>query len=146
MSEPAPLPPKPVPDPDTQPFWDAVEERRLMVQRCAECGHWIWQPRPLCPRCRADDPRWSEVSGAGTVASWTVVHPPVLAVWQSAVPFVILLVELDDAPGVRMVGQLVDTDGGRLRGDEGVDFGVPVSLTWRSDEAGQVLPAWTVAP
>jgi uncharacterized OB-fold protein len=145
MSDPAPLPPRPVPDADTQPYWDAVAESRLVVQRCAECGHWIWQPRPLCPRCHADAPAWTEVSGAGTVASWTVVHPPVLAVWQDAVPFVILLVELDDAPGVRMVGRLVDGDGGRLEDDDALDFGVRLALVWRTDEAGQVLPAWSVA-
>ncbi|MEX2459327.1 MAG: OB-fold domain-containing protein [Actinomycetota bacterium] len=146
MSEPTPLPPKPVPDPDTQPYWDAVKERRLVVQHCGGCGHWIWQPRPVCPRCHAADPEWTEVSGAGTVASWTVVHPPVLAVWQGVVPFTILLVELDVAPGVRMVGQLVDEDGERLQTAVGVEFGARLALVWRTDEAGQVLPAWRLAP
>ncbi len=63
-------------------------------------------------------------------------------------PFVILLVELDDAPGVRMVGQLVDGAGelARTNGEpEGITFGSPVALRWRVDEAGQTIPAWTVA-
>ena len=143
------LPPKPVADPDTQPFWDAVAERRLVVQRCSSCGRHIWQPRPLCPRCHAEGPVWEPVSGDARVVSWTALHPPVLEVWKEAVPFTVLLVELDDAPGVRMLGQLVD-DGGRLlrsNGEaEGIDFGARVSLRWRTDEAGQVLPAWTVTP
>jgi uncharacterized OB-fold protein len=145
MNAPPPLPPKPVADRDTQAFWDGVGERRLLVQRCGECRHWIWQPRPLCPRCLASDPAWTEVGGAGTVASWTVVHPPVLEVWKDAVPFVILLVELDDAPGVRMVGQLVDAEGERASSAAGVDFDRPMTLRWRTDEAGQVLPAWSLA-
>jgi hypothetical protein len=139
-----PLPPRPVPDPDTQAYWDAAAERRLVVQRCGACRHWIWQPRPLCPRCRTAEPTWTEVTGEGRIASWTVVHPPVLAVWQDAVPFTILLVELNE--GVRMVGQLVDDAGTRIQGaPEGVDFGAPVSLRWRTDEAGQILPAWALA-
>lgn len=144
--EPVALPPKPVPEPDTQAFWDAVAERRLVVQRCDACGHWIWQPRPVCPRCHADSPAWTDVSGSGTVVSWTVIHPPVLPVWQEAVPFTLLLVELDDAPGVRMVGQLVDAEGARVQGSPPaeVDFDVPVALVWRVDEAGQVLPAWAL--
>lgn len=139
------LPPKPTPDGDTQPFWDGVAERRLRVPRCRACATWIWQPRPICARCQAVDVEWVEVRGDARVTSWTVIHPPVLAVWQEQVPFVVLLVELDDAPGVRMVGQFVD-DGGSLRSsDEDLDFLTPVALRWRVDEAGQTLPAWARA-
>ena len=81
-------------------------------------------------------------------ASWTALHPPVLAVWGDQVPFVVLLVELDGAPGVRMIGQLVDDSGALLKtnGDaEGLAIGDRLSLRWRVDEAGQTLPAWTLA-
>ena len=128
------LPPKPVPDADTQPYWDAAAEHRLVVQRCAECGRWIWQPRPLCASCGALDPPWHTVSGNGVVASWTVVHPPVLPAWADDVPFTVLLVEL--AEGVRMVGRLVDAH------PDAVTMGAPVTLRWR-EEAGVALPAWT---
>ena len=137
--------PVPVPDADTAPFWDAVGERRLVVQRCGGCGRWIWQPKPLCPSCHAPDPEWREVAGIGRVASWTVVRPPVIAAFADLVPFVILLVELDE--GVRMVGQLVDDDGHLLRTDgseEGVGMGARVELRWR-DQDGTTLPAWTLA-
>ena len=145
MSATMPLPPKPVPDRDTQPFWDAVEERRLVVQRCSSCGHWVWQPKPICPKCQTPDPEWTEVTGDGRVASWTVLHPPALPVWADQLPFVILLVELDEGP--RMVGQLVDDSGGLLQTNgeaEGIEMGKRVSLRWRVDEAGQTLPAWTL--
>lgn len=138
--------PRPVADGDTQAFWDAAAERRLVVQHCAQCDKWIWQPKPVCPRCHALDPEWEEVSGAGTIASWTVIHPPVLSAFAESVPFVVLLVELADAPGVRMVGQLVDAGGALVVTDgaaEGVAMRVPVELRWR--EQGEVmLPAWRV--
>lgn len=137
------LPPKPVADRDTQPFWDAASQDRLVVPRCRACGTWIWQPRPLCPKCGAGDPKWTEVSGAGRVASWTVVHPPVLPVWAEAVPFVVLLVEL--AEGVRMLGQLCDERGGLLNTDAGIAIGRPVRLCWRTDEGRTRLPAWTAS-
>jgi uncharacterized OB-fold protein len=142
-----PLPPKPVADRDTQPFWDAVNERRLVVPRCRACRAWIWQPRPLCPRCHAPDPEWIEVDGTAKVVSWTALHPPVLTVWAEQLPFVILLVVLDDAPGVRMIGQLVDDGGVLLKSNgaaEGIASGRALSLRWRVDEAGQTLPAWTL--
>jgi uncharacterized OB-fold protein len=55
------------------------------------------------------------VSGEGSVASWIVLRPPVLPAYADMVPFVVLLVELDE--GVRMVGYLVDDAGMVLRTD-----------------------------
>jgi uncharacterized protein len=140
--------PLPVADADTQPFWDATVQRRLVVQHCAACGKWIWQPKPVCPRCHGLDVPWEEVQGDGTVASWTVIRPPVLPAFQPSVPFVILLVALDDAPGVRMVGQLVDEQGALLVTDgvaEGLAMGASLGLRWR--EQGEViLPAWQLVP
>lgn len=138
------LPPKPVADADTQPFWDGVAEHRLVVPRCRACARFIWQPKPLCPFCHEPDPEWVELSGDATIVSWTTLHPPVLEVWKDATPFTVLLVKPDDAPGVRMLGQHVD-DAGALRHDvEGVDFGARAVLRWRIDEAGQTIPAWAI--
>ena len=133
------LPPKPVPDADTQPYWDAAAEERLVVPRCAACDRWIWQPAPLCPSCGTPDPVWTEVPGAGVVVSWTVIHPPVLPAWADDVPFTVLLVEL--AEGVRMIGRLVDTEPSEL------SIGAPVTLRWRTEEGLDApLPAWTPQP
>jgi hypothetical protein len=139
------LPPKPVADRDTQPFWDGAARHRLLVPRCTACGKWIWQPRPLCPRCHAPDPVWTQVSGDGHVVSWTVLHPPVLEVWADKVPFVVLLVEL--AEGTRMLGQLVGANGTLLQAEaaDGLGIGSKVALRWRTDESGQNLPAWSLA-
>jgi uncharacterized OB-fold protein len=136
--------PLPVADADTQPFWDAAAEHRLVVPRCSECGKWIWQPKPLCPACHATEPVWTQVTGGGRVASWTVIHPPVLPAFADTVPFVILLVELDE--GVRMVGQLVDESGGLLvtdGTDVGLAMGTLVGLRWR-EQGGVTLPAWGI--
>ena len=144
MNPPATGFPVPVPDADTQPFWDAASERQLLIPRCRACRWWIWQPKPLCPHCHADAPEWQPVSGRGRIASWTVVRPPVLPVYAQLIPFVILLVELDE--GVRMVGQLVDDDGQLLTTDgeaEGVAMGAPVALRWRVQD-DYTLPVWTI--
>lgn len=127
--------PEPVADGDTRAFWEAARDQRLVVQHCGTCQRWIWQPRPLCPRCHAADPAWQEVSGAGRIVSWTVIHPPVLRAFAKEVPFAVLLVELDE--GVRMVGRLVDADHEELR------IGQRVALRWRRDGT-VLLPAWTV--
>ena len=128
--------PEPVADGDTRPYWDGVAEHRLLVQHC-DCGRWIWQPRPVCPNCRAVDAPWAEVSGDGCIASWTVIYPPVLPAWRRDVPFTVLLVELDE--GVRMIGRLVDGD------PDNLTIGDRVALRWRRDGV-TILPAWTPVP
>jgi uncharacterized OB-fold protein len=135
--------PVPVPDADTQPFWDGAARRELLVQRCARCAAWLWQPRPLCSRCHAPDPVWTRVAGDGRVASWTVIRPPVLPAWADRVPFVVLLVELDE--GVRMLGYLVDDAGRLLQTDgaaEGITIGARVALRFH-EQAATTLPSWT---
>jgi uncharacterized OB-fold protein len=136
--------PVPVPDRDTEPFWDGCRRGELLIPRCAACGTWLWQPRPLCSRCHAPDPLWTRVSGDGCVASWTVIHPPVLPAWAEAVPFVVLLVELAEGP--RLLGNLVDDAGHLLRGDgtsAGLAMRSRVRLRFRG-QAGWRLPSWTL--
>lgn len=137
--------PIPVPDQDTRPFWDGCRRGELLIQRCGACGKWLWQPRPICSSCQTPDPTWTRVSGDGAIASWTVLRPPTLPAFAAMVPFVVLLVTLDE--GVRLLGYLVD-DAGRVLttdgGAEGVRTGRRVRLRFH-DQAGTILPCWTLA-
>ena len=137
--------PIPIPDADTQAFWDACRRGELWIQRCTRCESWLWQPRPICSHCQTPDPVWTRVSGDGQVASWTVIRPPTLPAYAEKVPFVILLVQFDE--GVRLLGYLVDETGALPRTDgeaEGVAMGARVRLRFH-DQAGTILPAWTIA-
>ncbi len=140
----APILPVPIADRDTQPFWDGCGERRLVIQHCSSCDRWIWQPRPLCSDC-GGTPAWREIDGRGRVASWTVIHPPVLPGYADRTPFVILLVELD--VGVRLLGYLVDGEGGWIVTDgtaEGLEMASTVALRWHEQD-GRLLPSWTLS-
>lgn len=137
--------PVPVPDRDTKPFWDACARGELVIQRCGACGKFLWQPRPVCSHCQTPEPEWTKVSGNGVVASWTVMRPPTLPAYAEMVPFVVLLVELDE--GVRLLGYLVDDAGRLLKTDgaaEAVRMGARVQLRFYP-QAGFNLPSWTMA-
>ena len=75
-------------------------------------------------------------SGTGTLHSWTVadhqVHP------AYPVPYTIVLVDLDDAPGVRLLGHLPGSP------DLHVDMPMLVRFEVRPD--GTALPNWEPAP
>jgi uncharacterized OB-fold protein len=136
--------PRPLPDADTQAFWQGCEHGRLLVPRCAACERWVWPPRPVCPSCRSQELAWTAVAGRARVASWIVLRPPVLPAYADMVPFVVVLAELDE--GVRMVGYLVGEDGRVLKTDgraEGVEFGAPLELRFHEQD-GVRLPCWTL--
>ncbi len=101
--------PIPVAEPDglSAPYWAGLRESRLLVQRCAHCDTWQFGPEWLCHRCHAFDPPWTEVEPRGRIFSWERVwHPSHPALRQHG-PYVAVLVEIPQARGVRMVGNLL---------------------------------------
>lgn len=100
------LRPLPLPDPDSAPFWKGCREHRLMLQRCAACAQHRYPPHAYCPSCRSPDVEWVASSGRGSVFSWIVVtHPVPREVFESEVPYVVALIELDE--GVRIASNIV---------------------------------------
>lgn len=94
--------PLPQATPETQPFFDGLRERKLMIQRCGACGQAYYYPRPICPHCMSDDVHWFQASGKGLVYSFVINHrssPGFEA------PYVIAVVELEEGP--RMMTNLV---------------------------------------
>ncbi len=124
--------PPPTADATTLPFWQAASEHRLVVQRCTACGRTRLPPAPVCAGCRSDGADWQEVSGRGEVYTYTVVHRPVAA--GQALPFVIAVVALEDAGGVRIISNLVGAD------PEAVAIGLPVELVWEDMSADLAIP------
>ena len=130
MSYPKPLP---VLDPETRPFWEACRQSRLLLQRCAECGHIRFPPTRFCSRCNSATCEWIESKGEGTVFSWIVVrHPVPRDIYAQDVPYVVALVEL--AEGVRIPSNIVECT------PEDISAGMPVKVVFRPVTADITLP------
>jgi hypothetical protein len=121
------------PSPDTAPFWDACRRRELRFQRCRSCGRFRHPPLPGCPHCGSTEVEWVRVGGRGRVFSYTVIHHPSLPALAEHVPYNVVLVEFDDAPGVRLISNLID------EGDAAIEVGMPVELVWDEPTPGVVL-------
>ncbi|MCH8090644.1 MAG: Zn-ribbon domain-containing OB-fold protein [Chloroflexi bacterium] len=96
----------PTPTPETRPYWDALKEHRLLIQRCKECQRAYFYPRPFCPRCFSFNVEWFEASGRGKLYSFVINHRP--APGFGPEPYVIAVVELDEGP--RMMTNLIDVE------------------------------------
>lgn len=113
----SPIPRFPAPPADAgvlQPFWDAVAEERLALPRCVDCGRWVWYPLPRCPGCAGGRLEWTALRGTGTLFTFTIVHRSFLPGVEVTAPFAVGLVELDGAPGPRLVAD-VDAPPERVR-------------------------------
>ncbi|MFF7448387.1 MULTISPECIES: OB-fold domain-containing protein [unclassified Streptomyces] len=104
----------PVVDPEGAPFWHYAAQGELRVQTCADCRAPRFPPRPCCPRCQSFDSGWEKVSGYGRVWSYVVPHPPLLPDYAERAPYNVVVVELDEDPRIRLVGNLVASAGAPL--------------------------------
>ena len=109
--------PAPAPQGDglDAPYWEAARRGELVVQRCRSCQSWQWGPEWMCHRCLSFDVGWERVSGRGTIFSWERVWHPVHPALANQGPYLVVLVELPDAGGVRMVGNLLGDPSQELR-------------------------------
>jgi uncharacterized OB-fold protein len=100
--------PRPIVDQLTQPYWDAVADGRLLIQRCSACERHQWYPRAHCVVCGAADPDWVEAKGTGRLHTFTVLEKTPNPEFQDDLPYVLAIVELDE--GVRVSANVVGVD------------------------------------
>lgn len=104
--------PLPRPNADTQPFWDAAAEGRLIYQHCRACDKPQFYPRSLCAACHGSKLEWRTSKGQGTIASFTEVLRAPTPAFKDKAPYVIALIDLDE--GFRMMVNIVEGDRNRL--------------------------------
>jgi uncharacterized OB-fold protein len=127
--------PAPAPTDLDAPFWAAARRHELAVQRCDACGHLQFPPEEICRACHAFDPGWAPVAPRGTLFSWTRIWHPVHPALANTPPYLAIVVRLDEAPHIRLVGNLIDFPDG----DPPMD--APVEAAFE-DHDGYTLIQW----
>jgi len=122
-------------DIDTAGFFEAARQHRLVVRTCGRCQASIHMPVAHCARCGSWEGYWRDVPGRGRLHSWTVVEHQVHPAYP--VPYTIVLVDLEGADGVRLVG--------RLAGAPPLFDGQAMQVQFDSLGDDVVLPNWRPA-
>lgn len=126
--------PTPAADAETLPWWEAAAAHRLVVQQCTACGATRHPPRPVCARCRGLAHEWHELSGRGTVHTYTIVHRAFVPSLADRLPYVVVVVELEAGGGARLLSNLVDCDPPAVR------IGMAVEVVWEDMGPGLAVP------
>ena len=98
----------PRPNPETQAFWDAAKEHRLLIQQCGDCGAYQFYPRPICASCQSGNMKWVEAGGEGTLVSFSVIARPVSKAYADPDSSVLAIVKLSEGP--QMMSNIVGCD------------------------------------
>lgn len=93
----------PTPTPETIHFWEGTRCGELRLQRCRDCSHRYFPPRPFCPSCLSRDIEVFQASGRAKLYSYVIAHRPAPGF---EAPYSIAVVELAEGP--RMMTNIVD--------------------------------------
>ena len=122
---------------ETEEFWKATAEGKLLLKRCDACATVIWYPRGICPMCGSLETSWFEATGRGTIYTYTIVHKP-MGPWAPHVPYVTAYVELEEGP--RVMTNVVDVDPAE------VEVGMAVEVVFDDTGQGNALYRFRPAP
>jgi uncharacterized OB-fold protein len=119
-------------DPDTAGFFEAARRGHIGVLFCDSCDTPLHLPVPYCEGCGSWEVAWRDVAPTGHVYSYSVVEQSMHPAFEA--PYTVVLVELDEVPGVRLIGHLA--------GRAAIDIGSPLVASFDEERDGVVLPRW----
>ena len=133
--------PKTIPEPDavSKPFWDAVDQKKLMLQFCTNCSKLQYPIRANCYDCGTSDHlTWKEVQGKGHILETMVVHDTRVVRRKVDVPFNVAVVSLDEAPYINFLSNLPGVAAHQAK------QGAPVELIFEELEGsnGRFIHEW----
>lgn len=110
-------------------YYGFLKEHRLMGSRCSKCGAVYAPPRPLCATCPDADLEWVELSGEGTLASYSVISIAPTAMIEAGYgrdnPYCSGVVQLAEGP--RISAQILGVD---VAHPETIAVGAPAKVAF----------------
>lgn len=122
-------------DHDSKAYFHGCLERRLVIARCGDCGHYIHFPRRMCPRCWSERVGHEAVSGDGVIHLLCFYHQGRGSAGAFAEPYPVASIELVEQHRLRITSTIVNCAPADIR------IGLPVSLAW-IDFEGAPVPAF----
>ena len=89
------------------PYWEGLEQGKLVLPRCKGCDRWAWPAAHRCGVCGTLGNHWVERQMKATVFSWTTTWHRFAMNDSLDLPFTSVVAEVDDC-GVRLLGRYDD--------------------------------------
>jgi len=130
----------PVPSPLNKPFWDAANQKKLVVQNCTACNTMHYPPKQRCDKCNSAAPLvWKEVKGLGHILEYFVIRDTRIRRLMPDQPLNLVVVTLDEDPGLNFLSNLPGTPAGQ------VPIGGAVEVLFEPVQGSdQLIPEWRI--
>ena len=129
--------PIPVPDENSQPFFDAAKAGKLLLRYCPRCNRFLGYAAEICDVCFNAKLEWRESAGRGKVYSFIIMHQVIHPGFASIVPYNVASVELEEGP--RLHTNLVNIANDQIRMD------MPVKVTFEKLDDEITVPKFEPA-
>jgi len=121
----------PQPTPETQHFWDGTKAGELRLQRCDDCRHVYFPPRPFCPKCGTRKVTVFTASGKAILDTYVIHHRKVPGFEP---PYAIAVVKLAEGP--RMMTNIVECP----QTPEALQLDMPLEVVFAQQNDAITLP------
>lgn len=129
----------PIPDDLDRPYWEAANNDKFVMQYFPDSDTLYFPPVPADPKNGSTNFVWKEMSGKGTIYSYSVIYDTPIASLQADQPYNCAVVQLDDDPSINMLSHLPGTP------VDQVPIGAKVEVMFQVTPAtGQKVPEWRV--
>ena len=110
-------------------FYQFCAEEKLMAITCKKCGKVMIPPRPYCPECGSSEGEWTQLAGAGTILTYTIIHiaPQQLSLLA---PYIVAIVKLTEGPFLPGMVKFVEGLNVKVGMKVQVDYEAPTEDGW----------------
>ena len=140
MTQSAPRITPPVPQPESDFYWEKCKQGELWLRHCRACDSTYFYPRDICPICFSRDTDWVQTDGRATVHTFAIVHRAPIPAFRDKVPYVTAVVEF--AGGARMATNLVEVE----PDPQVIKCGMPVEVVFEELDEKISLPYFRPVP
>jgi uncharacterized OB-fold protein len=112
---------------DSKQFFTALADGKLIGTKCDSCETSMVPQRQICPSCQSEDVALVEFSGKGSLAAFTVISVPPVAMAEAGYgpknPYCVGIVTLEEGP--RISAQILGVD---VFNPQTIKIGTPLKM------------------
>ena len=103
--------PKPIIDDDSKNYWESAKLNKLVIQYSKNSNEYFLYSKQLINNIDDNDDNeieWKEVSGKGTIYSYSIIHAPAGPSFVEDTPYIVASIQLDE--GARIISNIINSD------------------------------------
>lgn len=92
--------PLPVIDEGNRTYWQGLQEGKVLLQTCNDCGNFRLYAFRKCPNCGSESSHWKTLPGTGEIWSVGIFHHVYFEGFRNEAPYNVVIVQFDKGPRV----------------------------------------------